>query len=141
MRLHSVPVFSMTLCSRGTHWSGGRWTDLNDVPFNNSSPSWLTDGPILEFGGRERLYSQLLRSTCSANSIDGASSIDTKSCFVCERQQNTHQQKTHRQCHTNGSQSAIIIRWTVFQAPVGAMVRHCVPKNVFELYCINCAYK
>lgn len=55
----------------GTFWSGGRWTDLLDVPFNNTSSAWLENGRILEFGGRERMYSQLLRSTCSANSIDG----------------------------------------------------------------------
>jgi hypothetical protein len=59
------------MCSRQTHWSAGRWTDVNDIPFNNTSPDWMLNGKLLTFGGKTRLYSQDLRSSCTSNPIDG----------------------------------------------------------------------
>ena len=32
--------------NRNTFWSAGRWTDLNDVPFVNTDPSWMNLGKV-----------------------------------------------------------------------------------------------
>ena len=67
----SVRAALLSAGSTNNFWSAGMWTDLDDVPFDNTSPAWLTEGPELTFNGHERLYSQPLRLECGDNQIDG----------------------------------------------------------------------
>lgn len=69
---------SAALNNRQTFWSAGRWTDLNDVPFDNTSPDWVDRGKVLTRGGRTRLYSQDLRSACNNNPINGGGYSPTR---------------------------------------------------------------